>query len=219
MLSDDTRKLEYAYGLLNDYYFGGELPTVMITIQSSKGVYGYCTTQKVWASADENYYELNLGAEYLNRPIENVLATLVHEMVHIYCMENGLKDTSNLGRYHNKIFKREAEKRGLIISQAPVIGWSKTSPSPEFIAVIHQLGLDQQCENYRMGGTSGIGGNGLSGGDDNGAGTDISGTGKTTKKSSTRKYQCPVCGISCRATKDINIMCMDCGIQMVKVGR
>lgn len=73
----------------------------ILTIQSSCGVYRHCTTQKVWASAKELYYELNLGAEYLDRPIENVLATLMHEMVHIYCMENKIKDTSNAGRYHN----------------------------------------------------------------------------------------------------------------------
>ncbi len=32
-----------------------------------------------------------------SRPIESVLATLLHEMVHLYCMINGIKDTSNNG--------------------------------------------------------------------------------------------------------------------------
>lgn len=87
MLSSDTYKLENAFHILNQNLFGGTLPTVMITIQSSRSAYGHCTTQKVWASGGEMMYELNLGAEYLDRPIENVMATLVHEMVHIYCME------------------------------------------------------------------------------------------------------------------------------------
>lgn len=135
MLSKETLKLETAYDIFNDRYFDGALPKVIITIQSSRGAYGHCTTYKAWASGNEMRYELNLGAEYLNRPIENVLATLMHEMVHIYCMENGLKDTRNMGRYHNKIFKTEAEKRGLIISKAERIGWSKTQPSEQFIYI------------------------------------------------------------------------------------
>lgn len=36
-------------------------------------------------------------------------------------------------------------------------------------------------------------------------------------KSSTRKYVCPCCGNSFRATKDISVLCMDCGEQFVKV--
>ena len=37
------------------------------------------------------------------------------------------------------------------------------------------------------------------------------------KKTSTRKYVCPVCGNSFRATKDINVLCMDCNQQYEKV--
>lgn len=214
MLSNDTRRLENAYDVFNQKYFNNTLPAVMITIQSSRGAYGHCTTQKVWASATELYYELNLGAEYLSRPIENVLATLMHEMVHIYCMENGIKDTSNAGRYHNTKFKHEAEKRDLKISKAPCIGWSVTEPTEKFIQNIHTWGLDVACENYRLGAGSSSASGGASGAGGNDMGTD---TDKKPKKSSTRKYQCPVCGNSVRATKDINIICGDCMEVMLKV--
>ena len=44
------------------------------------------------------------------------------------------------------------------------------------------------------------------------------GVGIVTKpKCSTRKYICPCCGNSFRATKDINVMCMDCNEQFIKV--
>lgn len=36
-------------------------------------------------------------------------------------------------------------------------------------------------------------------------------------KCSTRKYQCPCCGNSFRATKDINVLCLDCNVQYEKV--
>lgn len=214
MLSNDTKKLETAYNIFNEKYFNNALPIAMITIQSSRGAYGHCTTQKVWASATELYYELNLGAEYLDRPIENVLATLMHEMVHIYCMENGIKDTSNGGRYHNTKFKQEAEKRGLKISKASYIGWSVTEPTEKFIQNIHTWGLDMACENYRLGAgnSSTSGGTSGAGGED--MGTDIS---KKPKKSSTRKYVCPCCGNSVRATKDLYIICGDCRETMIKI--
>ena len=217
MLSKDTKKLETAYNVLNERYFDNALPVAMITIQSSRGAYGHCTTQKVWASATELYYELNLGAEYLDRPIENVLATLMHEMVHIYCMENGIKDTSNAGRYHNIRFKREAEKRDLIISKAQYIGWSVTEPSEAFIKNVHDFGLGVACENHRLGGevtSISVGGSNLGGNDTDNCGAD---TNKKPKKSSTRKYVCPDCGNSVRATKDVNIICGDCDKVMIKV--
>lgn len=201
MLSTDTKRLEDAYGVFNREYFNGELPMVMITIQSSLKAYGHCTTKKIWASGSDRYYELNLSAEYLSRPIENVLATLVHEMVHIYCMETGIKDTSNNGRYHNKRFKTEAEMRDLKIAYAPTIGWSVTEPTEVFIRNVKNWGLYDACENYRLGALQ----------------TDSSeGTDKPRKKTSTRKYYCPVCGNSVRATKDVNILCMDCNVQMIK---
>ena len=220
MLSDDTKKLEFAYGVFNRHYFDGKLPPVMITIQSSRGAYGHCTTQKVWASGGERYYELNLGAEYLDRPIEHVLATLMHEMVHIYCLENGIKDTSNMGRYHNKRFKAEAEKRGLLISCHEYIGWSVTEPSAAFILNIHAWGLDTACENCRLGAMAPLGG-GEDDGSDGASGTagGAKGKGRTKKPTSTRKYQCPVCKNSVRATKDLNLICGDCMQTMEKVER
>lgn len=55
-----------------------------------------------------------------------------------------------------------------------------------------------------------------------GGNEDPGGDSKTTnpskKKSSTRKYICPKCGLSIRATKVVRIACMDCGnIQMEEV--
>ena len=38
---------------------------------------------------------------------------------------------------------------------------------------------------------------------------------KRKKASKVLKYSCPVCGSSCRATKEISIMCMDCDEAMI----
>ena len=42
--------------------------------------------------------------------------------------------------------------------------------------------------------------------------------GTEPKKSSSRKYVCPCCGMSVRATKVVNIACMDCDEQLLMVG-
>ena len=121
-----NRAVQYmskVFKMVNEEYFGNELEMPTITIQSTVGAYGHVTTSKVWKTDTGNAsYELNIGADYLNRPIENIVATLIHEGCHLYAMQNGIKDTSNRGCYHNRRFKALAESRGLIISQHPVYG-------------------------------------------------------------------------------------------------
>ena len=153
--------------------------------------------------------EINLGAESLHRPVENTIATLIHEMVHYYCHINGIKDTSRNNTYHNKRFKEEAEKRDLIISYSSSVGYSVTKPSDELIRLVYDMGWENRIQLYRNIHTN-----------KNVEGTDKSGSkgiGKEVdKKSSTRKYVCPTCGLSVRATKSVRIACMDCGnTQMV----
>jgi hypothetical protein len=116
-----------------------------------------------------------------------------------------------MGRYHNNVFKREGEKRGLILQKSGYIGWSVTTPSTELIHKIEELGLNKVFSNYRAGAANIQAGN--NNGDDD---TNVPKAGvRPKKKSYVRKYTCPVCGISCRATKDINIKCMDCDTQMI----
>ena len=54
------------------------LPRPIITIQSSPKAYGHFTTKEVWTDAQRkrSYYEINIGAERLNRPISSTVATL-----------------------------------------------------------------------------------------------------------------------------------------------
>lgn len=218
MLKNIQEVLEYGFEVLNGVYFDNELPPVVITIMSSPKTYGHFTVGKVWKAEDSHLNEINISAEHLDRPIENVIATLQHELLHFYCQLHGIADTSQSGRYHNKNFKREAEARGLVISYAKYIGYSVTEPSPEFIAVLQNNEIEKPLEINRDGlvGCTGIGGNGSGdGGGEGGADGDGGRTGK--RKTSTRKYQCPRCGNSFRATKEINVLCLDCNEQFIRV--
>ena len=218
MLKNMQEVLEYGFEVLNEVYFDNALPPVVITIMSSPRTYGHFTVGKVWKAEENHFNEINISAEHLDRNIENVMATLQHELIHFYCQLNNIADTSQSGRYHNKNFKREAEARGLSISYAKYIGYSVTEPSQEFIEVLQSNGIEKPMNINRDGvmGIAGIGGNGS--GDDNGkGGADGKGIQTGKRKTSTRKYQCPCCGNSFRATKEIRVLCMNCNEQYIKV--
>ena len=215
MLKSWQDVLEYAFSVLNQVYFNGELPPIVITLQSSPRTNGHFTLGKVWRAEQEHFNEINISVEHLDRPIEKVMATLLHEMVHYYCQLNNISDVSQNGRYHNKHFRDEAEKRDLIISYKQYIGYSVTEPSESFIKVLNINGITKPLDINRDGGMF-IGLGGSNGGDSGMDGTSGTETKPTKPKCSTRKYICPKCGNSFRATKDINVLCMDCNEQFIK---
>lgn len=211
LLSEINAFLEMAYQKLNEYYYDGELTPVVITIQSSKSAYGHYTLNEIWTTTTEGYHEINLGAETINRPISATIGTLLHEMVHHHCLLNDLKDTSRNHTYHNKTFREVAESHGIHVDYDKMIGWSITSPSDETIEFIKQQGwqdIDLSRTGFWSSGRNGGGANGL-------GGSNTGGEEGRKKKQGVRKYICPICKSSCRATKSINIGCLDCGVKMV----
>lgn len=195
--------LEKIYRQLNVDFFNGELEDCTITVQSTPRAYGHVTCGKVWKVKDCNRYELNIGAGTLNRPIECVVSTMLHEMVHIYNLMHDIQDCSRGNTYHNKKFKEKAESVGLIIEFDKRIGWSITSPSDELVLYICEMGWNDILMNRGESCHSGVSGTGTATGGS-------PATPKMKKPSSTRKYICPDCGMSVRATRDVHIMCVDC---------
>ena len=203
-----TNYLVKVFKAVNEHYFNGELETPTITIQTSVGAYGHITTNKVWNSNGSTSYELNIGAETIARPIENVVATMIHECSHLYALMHGIKDTSNQGVYHNKRFKKIAEEMGhLSIDKHDKYGWTITSPTEDTLDFCIEYGFDDILISRESPYTF------------KGVGLPKAGSGselpKIKKPSSTRKYICPCCGNSFRATKSINVMCMDCEVQFI----
>lgn len=109
-------QLEKMFRELNKHYFENKLPEPIISLKKTPSAYGHITCSKVWQAGGENKYEINISSATLDRPIEETASTLLHEMVHEYCMESGIKDTSNNGVYHNRRFKEQAEAHGLEVA-------------------------------------------------------------------------------------------------------
>lgn len=199
MLSQKMRSLEAAFDALNRSLFDGALSKPVITIAPTPRAYGHFTPWKSWETSDgEKYCEINLGVETLDRPVVETMATLVHEMVEQWYYELDMKYTSRGDTYHNKDFKVEAEKRGLIIEHDKRVGWSVTKPG-EALLVMERQGAFDRCEKelHRLTHDRSKGAVGK-------------------KKSSTRKYVCPECGMSVRATKEVNVRCGECDEQLVE---
>lgn len=115
--------LEKMFRTLNADLFDGQLEEPVITIQSTPRAYGHVTIAKAWKRREDWRHELNIGAETLSRPIEETVATMVHEMVHLWNLQvTKAQDCSRGGTYHNKVFKEEAEKRLLKIEKHPTYG-------------------------------------------------------------------------------------------------
>lgn len=199
--------LNKVFDLLNAEFFENTLSRPTITIQSTPRAYGHFSLREdTWVSKLGGTHEINIGAGTLARPIEEVAATLLHEMVHYFNYENGVQDCSRGSTYHNRKFKAAAEAHGLIVTHSEKYGWSYTEPGEALLDFIIEAGLTDILINR----------NEFTGFCITGTGTH-SGTETITppRTSSTRKYICPCCGNSVRATKTVNIACLDCNQQML----
>ena len=202
--------LNKVFDLLNAEFFESTLSRPTITIQSTPKAFGHFSLRDdTWISKNGQSHEINIGAGTLARPIEEVAATLLHEMVHYFNYVNGIQDCSRGNTYHNRRFRDAAESHGLIVAHHRKYGWTITSPSDHLL----QFCLDNDLSDILINRNEFFTYGGISGGTH-------TPTPPTTisKTSSTRKYLCPCCGNSVRATKLVNIACLDCQQQMVMAG-
>lgn len=211
-MSRAVGQLEKMYHTLNTDLFGGELPTPIITVQSKPGTYGHCSCAKVWKNKGTEQYEMNIAAEALSVEIEEVLDTLIHEMIHLYCREKGIQEVSRGGKYHNGRFRALAEEKGLVCVKAGQYGWNTVGQGNDRLI---EYALEKGWSEIKIA-REGLPGIRVPAG---GAAHSEPGTaGGERRPSSTRKYQCPKCGNSVRATKSVNLICGDCMEKMEVVG-
>lgn len=201
--------LEKIFRALNEDSFGGGVEEPIITIQSTPGAYGHCSVHKTWKRKDSERHELNISANYLQRPIEEVVATMIHEMVHLWNIQHGIQDCSRGNTYHNRKFKEEAEKHMLRIEKHDKYGWTITLVTDELLEYI----LEKGWGDIDMG--QGAFGFGISGGSGGSGGSGKAVGGKSPKPTNSRRYKCLGCGALVRATRDLDIVCKPCNLDFV----
>lgn len=204
--------LEKIFRTLNNDSFGGLLEEPIITIQSTPTAYGHISVAKTWKTGEDEKHELNISADWLNRPIENVVATMIHEMTHLMNIQNNIQDCSRGGSYHNRKFKEEAEKHMISIAKDEKYGWTITSPTEELLEYIILQGWDE-IEMSRGFSFPSFGGS--TGGKAVGTATRPGTQPGTKSKGNSRKHVCPVCGRCARTTMDFPLICGICKEEMI----
>ncbi|MFA4973008.1 MAG: hypothetical protein WC683_10360 [bacterium] len=79
-------------------------------------------------------HEVAVVAEHLNRPVEEIVETLLHEAAHSLNFELGIKDCS-ASHYHNQRFRDAALRLGLEVTQVRHYGYALTKLPTETAAI------------------------------------------------------------------------------------
>ena len=201
-----TGCLEKCFRLVNADLFNNELPTPMITCVPTSRAYAHITVYPVWDTKRGNKYELNISSAYLTtRPLEEVVASMIHEACHLLNIVHGVQDTSNNGVYHNKQFKRTAEEHSLSVTRSDKYGWSHTAPGDPVLQFVldhmdelREIEMNRpipQCQMVSIGTHSSNGGMVVT---------------PTVTKGHSRKWVCPQCGTIIRSNKPVRVICADC---------
>lgn len=203
-------QLEKLFNKLNKDWFGNQLETPVITIQSTPRAYGHYTTFDAWNVKGDGRREINLGAGTLDREIDEIVATLMHEMCHMF-NDTVLKvqDCSgSSGAYHNKAFKGTAESHGLIVTRTRY-GWSQTQAADALLEWI----LENNIQEIKLNRNE-PGGIRVAGGSTAASGGTIPTT--SSRKNHSIRYKCPMCGQLARTTKTANLICGNCMLPMLE---
>lgn len=188
-----TQSLHDLYDAANARFYGGHLPPVALTIQTKgkMNAYGWCSADERWRDEPERekLREVNISAEYLARPFDDVLGTLLHEMVHVYHFHNGISGVSRGGRYHNVQFRDDANARGLQMEKHPTHGWTLTYLSDSGRAFLYeQMEHAAAFRLFRNEATTTPG----------------------TRRKPTWKHTCTSCGLVARTNVQATLRCEAC---------
>ena len=129
----------------------------------------------------------------MNRPTEEIVGTIQHEMVHYANRLSEIKDCN--GQVHNKKFKELAENVGLFCEKTKKYGYGITSLTEPFRTYIEEYITPKdevfdyfRCEEKK----------------------------RETKprEKKTFKYTCPKCGMDVKAKPDVKVKCGECDVFM-----
>ena len=203
-ISESNALLKDLFHILNNRFYNGDLPDLPIyvtaTTRSITAFNPYVTT--VFDRKRKQECQFDFSDDILTNSTIDVCKRMLHVMCHYYCHINNIADTSRNHTYHNRKYKDVAEKHGLIQVRDSKYGWSISHPNIDLIQFCQNI--DNYSFNvfrythYRK--------------DENNENNGLLGK---NPNSHSIKYICPNCGNSVRATKKVNIACLDCKTKMI----
>ena len=192
--------LDRAFNHFNEKLFDNRLPPVMFTLTRKRGAHGYFWAEQFKHREDgDPTHEIALNPNTMDRTIEAVLSTLVHEMTHLEQQEYG---TPGKKGHHNKEWVKLMERVGLIPSDTGMPGGKQTGrkvthyideQGPFVVAFQELMPFDLPYFTQK---------------------TDTAGAKK--KDLSKVKRECPCCNAKAWAKQGMRIICGECDEEMVE---
>jgi len=197
--------IQTAYNHFNSELFDGKLPEVLLTLVPHKSAYGYfrheafTVTDKatgktkkinIMGKSKDIIHELALNPfSFGGRTDDQIMSTLVHEMVHLWQSLNG-KAPKKPG--HNREWADKMKSVGLQPSTTGKPGGKETGRRCSHYIIENGLFAKsaKRCKiKFTFSGTLAV---------------------KEKKGSKRTKYTCPMCEKNAYGTDDLNIQCADC---------
>jgi hypothetical protein len=200
--------LDHAYAFFNECLWTNKLPPCLITLQRKKGAMGYYRDQAFVSedgSAQAN--EIALNPESFGVGDAETLATLVHEMCHLW--QYNIADEKPTRAYHDKIWAAEMKRVGLQPSSTGKVGGKETgwkmSDYPISGGAFEKARDELLASGYRViWRTASVGDGGESA------------EGEAKKRSKT-KFTCPHCGQNVWGKPGARVACADCSEALDKL--
>jgi predicted SprT family Zn-dependent metalloprotease len=188
-----------AYDFFNRELFGSVLPELLITLQRKAHSMGYFSYRRFSARREQSEtHELALNPDtFKAQTDEQILDTLVHEMVHVWQYSFGTPSRSG---YHNREWALKMKEAGLQPSSTGKPGGKETGQRmSDYIVEGGPYALAYQ----RLANT----------------GFKLSWDSKIDSRSrilSKVKFRCPECGQNAWAKPDASLICGHCGQEMTR---
>lgn len=187
-----------AWSYFNQQLFANTLHPCLLNFSRLTKAYGFFTPKK-WAKEDGTFtHEISLNPDLLLRPMQQIFATLVHEMVHQWQEDHG---TPPRKCYHNQEWATKMESVGLMPSSTGGPGGKRIGQKVSHYVIeggpFHEAFL-KMPEEFVLPWRS---------------------SGKVAKdKAKTRnklRYTCPGCAANVWGKPDLRIICDECEAMFV----
>lgn len=229
------QELQLAYDHFNKEIFSDSLPPCLLTLQREKNTAGYFSPERFISRGGERTDEVAMNPRYFAVvPVEEIMQTLVHEMVHLWQHHFGQPGRRG---YHNRQWAAKMDAVGLVPSITGRPGGKRTGDKmSDYIATGGQF--ERECKRLLttkfkiswMDRFPGVPSLGAPGGISAPGGIAVPGPppfdpellalvenadielGTATPNKSNRvKYSCPDCRVNVWGKPELKIVCGECG--------
>lgn len=148
------KALESAYQTLNQQLFVpvlGTLGPAVITLETDMTNAAGCLRGKLWHGPQHQAMaSIAISATRMDSGPEQVIETLIHEMVHLRNRQCGIPDCSKK-QYHNRHFRDVGLRAGLEFPSPrdPSYGYARTCLGPKALKAVRRLRLDEEAFAWR----------------------------------------------------------------------